>query len=200
MPTLTENLSTSIGGVSIAGQISRTANGQIGEQVNLAAAKAGTLTTRTDNDTGVVTLSTGHGIITADVVDVYWPGGVHYGMTATVATNAVTVDGGLGDNLPLVNTAVTLCKQSVIDVDFVGDDTLIAAASGNRVCHLHFKQNDNTSILAIALAQSEFWEWHSAGAVANPFAGVSVGKIAVSNGDAVNACALAFGALIANVA
>ncbi len=74
---------------------------------SIPAAKSGTLTTRTDNDTGVVTLSTGHGITTGQKVSVFWATGKRYGMTATVSGNAVSLDGGSGDNLPVLNTAVT---------------------------------------------------------------------------------------------
>ena len=91
------------------------------ELAALVAAQTGTLSTRTDNDTGVATLSNGHGIQNADVVDVYWDGGVRYGMTATVSTNEVSLDGGAGDNLPAQSTAVTVVKQTAVEVNFDGD-------------------------------------------------------------------------------
>lgn len=86
----------------------------------LVAAQTGTLTTRTDNDTGVATLTTGHGIVNGKV-DVYWATGVRYGMDATVATNAVTVDGGAGDNLPDQDTACTVVIPTAVEVNFDGD-------------------------------------------------------------------------------
>ena len=91
----------------------------------IVAAQTGTLTTRTDADTGVATLSTGHGIETADVVDVYFAAGVRYGMDATVAANAVTVDGGAGDDLPIQDDPVTVVKQTAVEVNFDGDDAQI---------------------------------------------------------------------------
>lgn len=91
----------------------------------ILAAQTGTLTTRTDDDTGVATLSTGHGIETGDVVDVYFAAGVRYGMDATVATNAVTVDGGAGDALPTQDDAVTVVEQTDWEVNFDGDDAQI---------------------------------------------------------------------------
>lgn len=93
----------------------------------LVAAQTGTLSTRTDDDTGVATLSTGHGIETADVCDIYWSGGVRYGMTASVAANAVTLDGGAGDNLPVETTVVTVVVQTAIEVNFDGDDAQFLA-------------------------------------------------------------------------
>lgn len=95
--------------------------------VALAVAQCdGELTGRTDDDTGIVTLATGHGIETADVVDVYWAGGVRYGMDATVDANAVTVDGGAGDALPILNTTITaLVEQIDWEMDWDGDDAQI---------------------------------------------------------------------------
>ncbi len=92
----------------------------------LAAQTNGALGTRTDDDTGVVQLSTGHGILTADVVDVYWADGVRYGMDATVATDDITIDGGAGDVLPAQSTTITaLVKQIDLEINFDGDDAQI---------------------------------------------------------------------------
>lgn len=76
----------------------------------ISAAKTGTLTGYTDADTGVATLLTGHGIVTSDLVDLYWSGGARFGMTATVSVNAVTVDGGSGTSLPSTGTALAVKK------------------------------------------------------------------------------------------
>jgi len=90
----------------------------------LVAAQTGTLTTRTDDNTGVVTLSTGHGIVNGKV-DVYWATGVRYGMDATVATNAVSIDGGAGDVLPTQDDPCTVVIPTAIEVNFDGDDAQI---------------------------------------------------------------------------
>ena len=116
------------------------------------AAQTGTLTTRTDDDTGVATLSTGHGIETADVVDVYWSGGVRYGMDATVATNAITVDGGAGDALPVQDTAVTVVVQTDWEMDFDGDDVQIIGvfyrnpSDTGAKAHVDFQDSGDASI------------------------------------------------------
>jgi hypothetical protein len=91
----------------------------------ILAAQTGTMTNKTDADTGVITLLSGHGIETADVVDVYFPAGVRYGMDATVAANAVTVDGGAGDDLPANAVACTVVLQADVEVNFDGDDAQI---------------------------------------------------------------------------
>lgn len=83
-------------------------------------AKAGTLSARTGNTTGTLTLSTGHGITTGDVVDLYWSGGFRYNVTVgTVSGNSVPLsDSGGGDNLPALNAAVTICKVKGLQADF----------------------------------------------------------------------------------
>ncbi|GAG11403.1 unnamed protein product, partial [marine sediment metagenome] len=75
----------------------------------LGSAHPGTLTTRTDADTGVCTLpdsrGLAHGITIANTVAVWWTGGKRTGMTVSAQTGAaVTVDGGSGDNFPVLNT------------------------------------------------------------------------------------------------
>jgi hypothetical protein len=73
---------------------------------SVAAAKPGTVTTRTDEDTGVLTMTAGHGFVTGDYIDVFWSGGSRRHMAATVTLNAVTIDGGEGDALPATTTVI----------------------------------------------------------------------------------------------
>src|SRR4051812_13463763 len=71
----------------------------------LGAAKTGTLTTRTSNTVGTLTMTAGHGITTAALQDIYWDGGSRRNVTVgTVATNSVPFSGGIGDNLPAAAT------------------------------------------------------------------------------------------------
>jgi len=90
-------------------------------EVTVPAAKAGTLTTRTDNDTGIVTVASGHGITTSDKIDLYDASGViirkDQDVTATTATT-ISIDAGTGSNLPAATTAVRVAKRKVIDPVF----------------------------------------------------------------------------------
>ncbi len=123
----------------------------------LVAAQTGTLTTRTDDDTGVATLSTGHGIESADVVDVYFAEGVRYGMDATVATNAVTLDGGTGTAFPTQDDAVTVVLQLDWEIDFDGDDAQIIGvfyrnpSDTGALAHVDFQDIGNASINEVDL-------------------------------------------------
>jgi hypothetical protein len=144
---------------------------------SVPAAKDGTLTTRTDDNTGVVTCSTGHGI-TNGKVDVYWDGGARRNMDATVATNAITCDGGAGDNLPVLNTAVTIQKVNTETVEIVGDDVVaFGVQSPTYPATVVFRQSDGTEIFAVELDAGESYCWSDQSAETNPLAGQTVGKI-----------------------
>ncbi len=74
---------------------------------------AGELSTRTDNDTGVLTLSAMHGVMSGNTVNVFWEDGSRLGMTVgTVSVNNVPIDGGTGDNLPASSSEVNVGRQS----------------------------------------------------------------------------------------
>jgi hypothetical protein len=96
-----------------------------------SALNSGTMTNKTDANTGVVTLTTGHTIVTSGVlVDCYWVDGTpkrRYGLTATKSTNDVTLEGGAGDDLPANATAVIVCAQTSAEVNFDGDNALFIA-------------------------------------------------------------------------
>lgn len=72
----------------------------------------GNLTTRTDDDSGVVTMLVAHTLEVGDLVDVEWMGGVLWVTTVSAVDGmAVTFDGGSGYVLPAVNNAVLVVKR-----------------------------------------------------------------------------------------
>ena len=148
----------------------------------LAAGVAGTLTTRTDDNTGVVTAA-GHALIQNDVVTVFWTGGIRYGMTVgVVAGDDVPVDGGAGDVLPADETAVVIAEQDVLDVDFDGDLVELIAIKATGRAHLVFAENDDTVLHPQELTAGEPWSWASGQGTPNPLTGDPVGKIKLANG------------------
>lgn len=127
MPSINSTQSVSGGGVTMSSSVNRSPDSVSGLAPTLNKGKTGTLTTRTDNDTGIATMTAGHGLATSDHVDVYWNGGRRYNMTCTVATNAVTIDGGSGDNLPSTSTALVVTKRQLVNVAIDGDELSLAA-------------------------------------------------------------------------
>jgi hypothetical protein len=183
----TYGLIISASGITIQTNATRTASQGIEPvDVNLAAGKAGTLSTRTDNDTGVATLSAGHGILTGDKVDVYWSGGCRWGMSAVVAGNDVTIDLGAGTNLPNQGTALVVTKQVSLDVTFDGDNLVLIGASASQRSHLTFVDAGAVTLFALEIAAGEAWAWISNTGITNPLTGNAVASIKVSNGDSTN--------------
>jgi hypothetical protein len=164
---------------------------------SIPAAKAGTLTTRTDANTGVLTMSGGHGIISTDVIDVFWSGGSRRGMTATVSVNAVTVDGGTGDDLPAVSTVVSAMKP--VEVEFVVDgDTVfgLGVSSDAAYAYVVFVDDADAEIAAATFrvttaGRGKAW---ATGAGTNPLAGAVTSAVKFSHGSlsaaVMRACAV----------
>jgi hypothetical protein len=198
MGTATNTQVIQVAGISIQSTQLRNGTGQIGQEVSLPKGSAGSLTTRTNNTDGVVTLGAGHGLQTGDKVDLYWSGGQRYGVSITVNVNAITITGGAGDNLPVQDTAVVMTKQVVIDTDFDGDLVQMIAAVNTQKGNLDFQTNADVSILARGLVANEAWQWAADTGAANPLTGDPVGKVRASNGSATVDSVLKIGVVYAS--
>ena len=178
----------SVAGVTVDSVTQRTAAGLIGQAPTLAAGLAGALTTRTDADTGIITMTDAeHGITDADTVDVFWDGGVRYGLTVTLVEGAaVSIDVGDGDALPEGTTpAVVVGVRQEIDVDFDGDLVELIAAHCPRRAHVEFLTNADVSLKAQELTAGDAWSFVADTGVANPLTGDPVGKLQVSCGETI---------------
>jgi len=189
MATITHAQSISGGGVTIQTlPVVRTNSGSIALEDTLDAAKSGQLTTRTDNTDGELTMAASHGITTAAVIDLYWAGGVRYGVVVgTVATNAVPISGGAGDNLPTNMTAITAVAQKSINLAIDGDESDILAVvlettdkSLRTAGHVQFRDASNDEIAEIDLVANVPQVWDIAGGSANPFAGDPITNLKAS--------------------
>ena len=199
MATGTITSTANVAGVAVSAQITRTANLQTSYDGDvLPAGSAGTLTTRTDDDTGVATLAADHGIIDTDTVDVFWSGGSRYGVDVTsVDGTAVSINVGSGYNLPAEDAAIVVTKQVTIDVDFDGDNVEMIVVSNSARVHLDFQESGGTSIAALDIPAHEGWSWCADQGVTNPLTGNPVGKIQASSGEAA-AATLKIGVLYAS--
>lgn len=130
-----------LAGKSYVHQQTKTAGDVEGKEEPIPVAAAGTLTTRTDANTGTLTMdSADHGITTGDVIDIYWTDddgvsgsrrGVNVG---SVAGTSVPFDVGLGDNLPDADTVVQAAVVQVFATSFEGNDmtALVASADSTK--------------------------------------------------------------------
>lgn len=184
MATGQRSSTINVGGLQIVAQDTRTASGVIIHDPSLPAGISGTLSTRTDDDTGVATLGAGHGITTSDVVDVFWSGGVRYGMSVTlVNATEVSIDLGAGDVLPAQDTALIVGVRQEIDSDFDGDLLELLALACDRRAHVELLTEADASLLAVELPAGGVWDWLSERGVTNPLAGQTVGKFQASCGE-----------------
>lgn len=190
MPTINYGVSLSGAGVSIQGQAVRTVENPDGYEVALPVGKAGTLSTRTDDNTGEATLGASHGITTGMIVDVYWDGGVRYGMTVgTVDVNDVPLDGGAGDNLPTQATAIVVTEQVIVNTTLDGDALNIigimlkVAAGATGKGHVDFQDAANDSIKAMSLVGNSPYVNDIDGGQANAFTGDPITHCHASNGS-----------------
>lgn len=119
----TYSIVVSIGGVTFNKQIQREADHpNVYSGISLPAAKSGTLSTRTSDTAGTLTMTAGHGLTDGQIIDIYWSGGVCYGATiGTVSTNSVPFTGASGDVLPAESTAITAAVQVVANTQIDGD-------------------------------------------------------------------------------
>jgi hypothetical protein len=172
-------------GVTLSGSRSVSADAMINIDISVPAAKTGTLTTRTDANTGVITAQASHGIVDADIVDVYWTGGCRRGMTVgTVATNSVPVDGGSGDDLPAATTALTVTKRTQVELPFSGDAARVIAVSGPVRCQYSLQDGSSEHLGGVA---DKVYKWDVSSGVTNPVAGDSITQVFLSHGDSTSA-------------
>ena len=199
MPTFSYNVNLSIGGVNIARGVPRSGDHPNPYEITLPAGKAGTLSTRTDNDTGVATVASGHGITTSDLVDVYWSGGMRYGMSVTATTSTtISVDAGAGDNFPVAATAIVVTKQVSVNTAIDGDSIqvigILAEYATNPspavMSHVHFQSSAPATIAEIDLTSNVPQVWDIAGGATNPFTGNPIVVCKASNGSGTDAATL----------
>jgi hypothetical protein len=185
------NKTISVDGKSFSQQQNVQSNSSIRREVPVAAAKTGTLTTRTDNTTGTLTMAAGHGFTTGVKIDIYWPDPTtgeqkhrRNVVVGTVATNSVPISGGSGDNLPVATTPITAMMPTVVDARFDGDDMVIRAITANAPALVVFTADDDVEddhVLVTAVGQVV--EWYEGNGVTNPLAGQTETRAHVSHGD-----------------
>jgi hypothetical protein len=196
------SISVSGSGLSMQSAINRSGSASIGLIEELPSAKTGTLTTRTDNTDGTLTMTAGHGITTAAVINLHWDvggvKGVRYGVVVgTVATNEVPISGGAGDNLPAEASAITATLRTTANVLIDGDNTKLIAVelkttdtSLRTAGHVSFRDAANDLIAELDLVTNVPRVFDIEGGASNPFTGDVITYIQASNANATTAASL----------
>lgn len=195
MGTITHAQSISGGGVTIQPlAITRTNSGMIALEDTLNAAKEGDLTTRSDDNTGTLTMDAGHGFTDGQIIDIYWSGGVQRSaVIGTVSVNSVPFDSGIGDNLPADETAITAVVQKSINLAIDGDNADIVAViletvdkSLRTAANVQFKDAAADVIAEIDLVTNVPQVWDIEGGSANPFTGDPITNLKASQGNSTS--------------
>ena len=147
----------------------------------IPAAKAVTDWVKTDANTADGNLPAGHGF-TDGKFDVFWDGGKRYGLDGTIVTNALTLDGGDGDDFPATaDETVVVCPQTALDLTFDGDNLVLIGAISTRAGLLLYR--DSGGVLVgnpVELLANVPWGW-ATGRGTNPLAGNAVASGSISN-------------------
>lgn len=195
--TVTIQNSTTLAGIQFSENVVITGEVPSGVDVALAPAKNGTLTTRTSDTVGTLTMSAGHGIIDADRLDIYWDGGSRRGvLVGTVATNSVPFTGGDGDILPAAATIITAMVPIKRTFSFDGDDLkLFLCGTPDGVKGTFVLVDDaNVELYAVQAQGGAVNRWFEKFLPTNPLVGVNPFEIWISHGDstATRSCKAAF--------
>lgn len=199
MPSLAYGVSLG----SISQNVIRSGDAKIELEVALPAGKSGTLSTRTDDNTGIVTVSSGHGITASDTVDVYWSGGRRYGVDVTAQdSTTISIDLGAGDNLPIATTAVVIVKQVAFNLALDGDNAKIvgvsyevADASGYG-CRVTLFDSADDTITGLDLDANVPNVVDIEGGQTNPYTGDPITDGVASNGSGSTAATLKIQAIV----
>jgi len=148
----------------------------------ISAAQGGNLATRDGNDSGNVSLSSGHGIGNGDPVDLYWGNGIRYGMTAgNVSSLNMAVTGGDGDVLPsaltLLSVAVPTEKLFAVD----GGEVVGLMIQSPVDAVIRFLLGNGTSVYDHQIEDTKVYNWHTDDGNA-PLSG-NISKLLISHAD-----------------
>ncbi len=202
MPTAIIASQIQIGGTQMNASNTLTGNAQESYRPtdNPVAAEAGTLSTRTDADSGVVGLTDTPTMTAADKVMAIWEeAGVRKSRTnmavTDVTVNDVTINGGDGDDLPIATTIVSLAIQTDMAASFDGDNLVAIAATATRDATLVFYDAAGTVLLKVELYAGSAWFWQADSNSACPITGNPVAKLSIGNRDTTGAVVLDLGLL-----
>lgn len=182
---ITVNNTTTVGGTSISGATSIDADNQFsGGETDIAAGLAGTLSTRTSDVAGVLTVASDHGIEAADVIGIASEGAFAYDATVdSITATTITFSAASGDVLPIATTAIIVSKVVEVDIAFSGD-ALVAMAMESTQRTLATLESSGSIDLAKELEANGLpYHWNSENGYTNPIAGDDIIKSNVYNGS-----------------
>jgi hypothetical protein len=197
MPQATYGLTLSVGGVSIQKTAVRSGDHSNTYEVALPAALPVGSWVKTDPDTAAGTFSPGHGQTTG-VYDVYWTGGLRYGVTITVTGDALALEGGTGTDFPETgNLTVVACKQVSINtaidgdaIEIIGFSLEYADSGATSVGHVDLQDSGPATIEEIDLNANVPLVYDIDGGATNVFTGNPIVATKASHNNTAAAATL----------
>jgi len=183
-------ITTTLAGAEISSVMSRSDEEATSISLEPAAGKDGTLTTRTSDTAGVLTVATGHGITTSDKVCVFFTAGVatNFTVSATTATT-ITIASGGGTALPIATSAIIVSVIATHSITIVGDSLSVFQIGCNRRCWVDLLNSSPASIVSFLITEGEGRFFVASAGMVNALAGATVATIKVANGS-TKACAI----------
>lgn len=182
------------GGESISASYVRTGDHSSAYVIALPAGKAVTSWVKTDDNTAGCNLPSGHGYANGNF-DVYWEIAsvkyVRYGVPGTISTNALTLDGGTGDNFPAsATTGMVVTRQVTINTALDGDNLVtiglnlyITQSGVTTTGHVDFQDSGPATISAQTLTANVPKIWDITGGATNSYTGNPIVVCYATNGS-----------------
>lgn len=198
--------SMTLGGRSLNRVISTTADndtllGGTASPISLILPSAVSSWVKTDANTAAGNVAAGSNVATGKV-DVYWDGGLRYGVDCTRTVNALALDGGTGTDFPAsADTTVVVANQQQVNVTIDGDLAALVGFLATVPAHADCQDTSSNSIRAFSLAANEPDIWDSSKST-NLYTGAVITKAKMSNGTLawVTATAYVVGDVVTNTA
>ena len=179
--TITSGILSVGGSKSVSDDAAETAT-----PASVLAAQPGTLTTRTGDRAGTLTMTNaGHGIITDQRFDLYWTGGSCFGVIAgTVAGTSIpfTIVQG-GDVLPAATTAIIAGISKSVAFELAGDDItalVCSRATADVRCYFVFLEALGVLALAVLNQSGRVYVWDGTNKATGPVGSGPVGSLSIS--------------------
>jgi len=194
MYDLVMNRTYSLGGKDFVQVQTLSENGLDGVEATVPAAQSGTLTVRTNNTDGTLTMdNAGHGITTASHIDLYWintDGTYGFRRNATVGTvsgTSVPFTSGSGNNLPASSSVMYAATVQVYTVNITGAEaTAICMAVDSTAGQIVLLKTGGTvEVLAVQLSPLQTYCWVSSdpACVSNPITGSTIDTVHITIAD-----------------
>lgn len=192
--TITKSIS--LGGQTFNQSSTPSADAFIVHNESVAAGEEGSLTTRTDADTGVITVDdSGHSFAETDRVDVYWTAGCRRGMSVSSVTGAaITVDGGSGDDLPAEDSTVTIIEPVLLDLSVLGTRVEAILLSTDTRGQFVFIDDGSLEAYQKELGAGYSFDWIDGNGTTNPITGDQIEGVYISH-DGSSAATMKVGIL-----